>query len=563
MITILLILWAVIFAWSAASVISSMMTLELFWGTPLVTSFFLPNSLYPAGRIQMFYFHPSNEDIATMMFYTLPLLVLANVLLSFQTHLSKSLLIIAWAASLLVLEELFFIELIKPDLFVAVIVLSAMHLLAFLRVPTILGLCFRFAFRLISQIIFFLVYLIMVPLVLQMTVEVSIGILHMIAANSNLPAFGLLLVIVGSFIKALYYIAMTLYTTGDRCCDAAASYCVYLPAIDLEFIAQLPPQDAADAGFNTCHEPRGEETPVETPPPPLVGSPPRNAIVPQQEPLRDEPHPHQPAISWSDDGRYVSNRLYYNTRLVIFSRLFTGHERKSTKKHVKMFRHVMDELLGLVSGVRFVPDREPARCDWRLISTTADDNYNINWIAQDALESVVQVYKRFKEDHPLRSWSNYSKILHECKLFEQTIDCIFLEMKLKAEFAPTPLWRAVQNTWEEEAFDNAEAIEEAAVEPVREEADAILVEEAVEAAEAAVPPPRQEDLVLEEPIDFGQMDDVGEEEEEEEEVLPQPNVRRRRGKSETEKLNSELGTYWEMGPRRSGRVRRAPEWFTP
>ena len=492
MITILFILWAVIVAWSAASVISSMMSLELFWGTLVTSISSVPNSLYPAGRIQMFYFHPSNEDIASMMFYTLPLVGLVNMLLSMHTHVGKSLLIITWLVSLVVIEEIFFIELIRPDLFVAAIVLSVIHLLVFLRVATIVGLCFKFAFRLVSQIIFFLIYLIMAPLALKMTVDVSIGIVHMIAANSNLPTFGLLLVVAGSSLAVSYATIMALYNIGNRFCHAAASYCVHLPiddaAADLDYLAQLPPQNA---------------------------------------------------VSWADDGRHVSNRLYYRTHLLIFSRLFTGHERKRLKNHVKLFRHVMDELLGLVSGVCSVPDQEDSRCDYRRISKNADVNYNIHWIAQGAVESVNQVYNGVKEDHPLLSWSNYSKLLNECKLFEQTIDCIFLEIKLRTEFSNTPLWRAVQNSWHEGAFDHAEAIEEA---------DAILVLVEEEAGEAAV--------------DFGQIDaDVGEEEEEE--VLPQPNVRRRSGKSEAEKLNSELGSYWEMIPRRSGRTRRSPDWFIP
>eukprot|EP00985_Skeletonema_marinoi_P027323 scaffold22249_cov88-Skeletonema_marinoi.AAC.1 len=87
--------------------------------------------------------------------------------------------------------------------------------------------------------------------------------------------------------------------------------------------------------------------------------------------------------------------------------------------------------------------------------------------AQWALERLIVIYDQFKRDNPLRfrSWSDYEKSLRECKLFEQGIDMFFLEMKLRAEFHPTPLFELVHQTWEDAAFDNAELIEEAAVEP--------------------------------------------------------------------------------------------------
>ena len=111
--------------------------------------YFLPNnSLNPAGRVQLFYFNPSNADIAALMFSTLPTLALINVLLSFRTHLAKILIILTWIVSLFILEEIFFIELLRPELFVAVLVLSAMYLLAFLRIPLVI----KIAFLLIGRI---------------------------------------------------------------------------------------------------------------------------------------------------------------------------------------------------------------------------------------------------------------------------------------------------------------------------------------------------------------------------------------------------------------------------
>ena len=112
--------------------------------------YFLPNnSLNPAGRVHMFHLHPSNTDIATLMFYTLPTLALVNVLLSVRTHLAKLLVTLTWIASLFILEEIFFIELLRPELFVAVLALSAMYLLAFLRIPLVI----KIAFLLIGRIV--------------------------------------------------------------------------------------------------------------------------------------------------------------------------------------------------------------------------------------------------------------------------------------------------------------------------------------------------------------------------------------------------------------------------
>jgi len=211
-----------------------------------------------------------------------------------------------------------------------------------------------------------------------------------------------------------------------------------------------------------------------------------------------------------------------------------------------------------------------------------DDNYAMHWNAQGAFRALVSVYNRFKRDlpHRFRSWSDYQKRLTECKLFEQGIDMLLLEMKLLAEFEPSPALRIVRETWEDAAYDDMEEIEEAAVEPIREDADATplvrvevnapagveAVEEPInfvhppdvtafdlaeEIEEAAVEPIREDAdarprievevnaptgvVAVEGPIDFDQLE-VAEEEEEE----PLPNVCRRRRKSEAARLNSDL-----------------------
>eukprot|EP00985_Skeletonema_marinoi_P024132 scaffold16580_cov147-Skeletonema_marinoi.AAC.1 len=128
---------AIIFAAVAFAMVSPESCLDvLVW-------YFLPdNSLDPAGRIHMFHLHPSNADIVTMMFATLPTLVLVDMLLSTRTYLGKFFVAATWVVSLFVLEEIFLIQLLPPELFVAVLALSAMYLLAFLRIPSIIKIAF-------------------------------------------------------------------------------------------------------------------------------------------------------------------------------------------------------------------------------------------------------------------------------------------------------------------------------------------------------------------------------------------------------------------------------------
>jgi hypothetical protein len=108
---------------------------------------------------------------------------------------------------------------------------------------------------------------------------------------------------------------------------------------------------------------------------------------------------------------------------------------------------------------------------------------------------------------------------------------LLLEMRLLAEFEPSPALRIVRDTWEKDAYDDAEEIQEAVNAPA-------------------------EVVAVEEPINFNPMD-VAEEEE------PLPNLRRRRRRSEAARLNSQLGKYWVCHPRRSGRVRRQPVRYEP
>ena len=537
--------------------------------------YFLPNnSLNPAGRFHMFHLHPSNTDIATLMFYTLPTLALVNVLLSVRTHLAKLLVTLTWIASLFILEEIFFIELLRPELFVAVLALSAMYLLAFLRIPLVIKIAFlligrivlicfrtfRIAFRLIVKIMF---YGIIAPLVLRMLVEEP---LHMFS-NSNLPFFGLVVYVGSSFtlmsygiFKKLHQLALRLF---DVVTDAIASWIVHLPpaantAAAAHVIALLPPVAQEDTPVVTrspqrivghpenVHLPPAanaaaaahviallppaaqEDTPVVTRSPQRIVGLPEHVFVARPEPAK--------VIRWSD-GAFVENRFrpHYTSGHTISSRLFTGNEsnRRRLEKHAWKFGVVLDELVGLLSGVYFVPMHEEGRCNWRAIQAVVDENYAMHWNAQGAFRDLVSVYNRFKSDHPrrFRSWSEYEKKLAECKLFEQGIDMLLLEMRLLAEFEPSPALRIVRDTWEKDAYDDAEEIQEAVNAPA----------EVVE---------------VEEPINFNPMD-VAEEEE------PLPDLRRRRRRSEAARLNSQLGKYWVCHPQRGGRVRRQPVRYEP
>ena len=552
--------------------------------------YFIPNnSLNPAGRVQLFYLNPSNADIAALMFSTLPTLALINVLLSFRTHLAKILIILTWIVSLFILEEIFFIELLRPELFVAVLVLSAMYLLAFLRIPLVIKIAFlligrimviclrtfSFASHLIVKIMFYSI--IAQLLVLEMLVE---ELLRMMISNSNLPTFGLVVYVGSSLIllshrigKKLQQLALRVF---DVITDAIASWIVPLPpaantVAAADVIALLPPAT------------QEEETPVAPRSPQQTVGHPQNVIVHRRQPTK--------GVSWSD-GPFVDTRFrpYYQSGHTISSRLFTENksDRRLLEKHARNFGCVMDELVGLLPGVHFVPLREEGRCDWRAIRAVVDDNYALHWNAQGAFRNLISVYNRFKRDHPhrFRSWSDYQKRLTECKLFEQGIDMLLLEMKLLAEFEPSRALRIVRETWEDAAYDDMEEIEEAAVEPIREDADARpRIEVEVNAPE--------EFVAVEEPIDFDQLD-VAEEEEETHRVeevvefVPQdetveevqcydvghvptdPVVLRSRRTSlqrEAAALSCDLGTYWsEASPRRlrrSTRARKEPDRFIP
>eukprot|EP00984_Skeletonema_dohrnii_P022243 scaffold11358_cov154-Skeletonema_dohrnii-CCMP3373.AAC.1 len=213
----------------------------------------------------MFHLHPSNVDIVTMMFATLPTLVLVDMLLSTRTYLGKFFVAVTWVVSLFVMEEIFLIQLLPPELFVAVLALSAMYLLAFLRIPSIvkiaflligriMGICLRTIRFTLCLIVKCLISLILAPLVLQMLVQDFLR----IVSNTNLPTVGLVVFVGSSFAILLYanvekllQLALRLF---DVTTDAIASFIVHLPS------ATLTPQE------ETYLVPRSPQRTVERPP---------------------------------------------------------------------------------------------------------------------------------------------------------------------------------------------------------------------------------------------------------------------------------------------------------
>ena len=157
--------------------------------------------------------------------------------------------------------------------------------------------------------------------------------------------------------------------------------------------------------------------------------------------------------------------------------------------------------------------------------------------ARKALAKLFSLYNKIKRDNPqhLRSGSSYEKKLWECKLFEQGLDILFLEMQLRAEFRPTPLSNLVRDTWERDDVSEVERV------------------------------------VEEEPtFDHETIAEATEEEATEEIPLRQTRSKRSRGRRELILLQSELGGYWAMSSsepeqpvRRGSRARRAPDRYSP
>jgi hypothetical protein len=279
----------------------------------------------------------------------------------------------------------------------------------------------------------------------------------------------------------------------------------------------------------------------------------------------DDTHPPVPrlSVSWGDglpsdhlsfqphtDGESVSRNWY----LLVKSQ----RNKQRLTKHIGRMKLVLSEISSLVKQVSFV-DIDPTRRQAFLeLLSRVDDNYWLEDRAQSALAELTLLHNELKGQYPrrFRPYSNYEQLFEECVLFEQGIDMIMLEIKLRAEFNRNKALDVVRNTIEEAEMEDDEAED-----PIADRAEAN--------APAALEVPPQQAAILpvvdndEFQVDFDNPDDGGDEEVEED----VPAVRRRSKVS----LHSDLGSYWSapLGKRTgttrrtSSRVRRKPERFEP
>ena len=265
-----------------------------------------------------------------------------------------------------------------------------------------------------------------------------------------------------------------------------------------------------------------------------------------------------------------------------------------------------------------VPRGEGRDEGWRIVAERIDYNYKKQARAQEALAKLMKVYENSKRDnrHRFRSGSSYDRQLLECELFEQGIDMIFLEMRLRMEFHPTLLSTLVQESWEEAAFDEVynewmEELDVWGVEGGKKEKESGVPDEGavvpggvastgangggeeddVPDEEVVFPVPggeEEEDDVSDEGVVVpGEVASTGANGGREEDDVPGEGVvvpgeevdlvqevqvlsrKRKRGRSEAEALRSDLGKYWEASSnggtvcRRSCRTRRPPLRYAP
>ena len=177
--------------------------------------------------------HMINVDIATMMFTALPTLWLVDTLLSHRKqYLAKMLFIVFWVTSLFILEEMFFVELLRADVFAAVLVLFAMYLLVFLKVPTIIKIVTRLILRIVGLflrtfsavtllLVKCLIKWIMTPLILQMLAKDCLRVM----SNCNIPTLGFICMYISPIL--LYGIGLLLqlaYRLFNAFTDAVVAY---------------------------------------------------------------------------------------------------------------------------------------------------------------------------------------------------------------------------------------------------------------------------------------------------------------------------------------------------
>ena len=525
----------------------------------------------------MFHLHPSASELAavTAIFYLLPFLALISVWLSANTHLMKCMACIGWIISLFLLEEMVqpSVELLSSGVFVAVIALSVFHMLAFLRIHVLLNYAMFFAGKIIGYPLRLLrlafrpsVCVIISPLIMHMLIEDVVNPFIHIACQYNIHSFGLFVVGVSSgcyVIKKMLWLARRFYGWIVATFFITAAHHPVLWNL-VTMIGFLAISAATVLAIVAALEILAIAVKMVLAWLLRMGN---QKLLPQV--LRPhQPVPHRLSITWSDglpsdhlpfqphtDGQSVSRDL--------FLRVKSKRNKQRLSKHVAKMKLVLSEISSLVKQVCYVeidPTRHQAFME---LNSRVDGNYQRESRAQSALAELTLVYNELKRKHPRRfaSWSKHQQLYEDCVLFEQGIDILFLELRLRAEFDANDAIQCVSNTLEEAEEDSAfendhdEAAEEANV-PAAVEPEVHM-------------PLHQEDALL--PIDNDEFvanfdNHDGGVEEDVEEVAPPPVRRRRRRRREVSSLATHLGDYWivpSTARRRSSRVRREPQWYKP
>lgn len=545
----------------------------------------------------MIYLHPNtvSELAVTAMFHALPFLALISVWLSTKSHLMRCVVCLVWIVCLFLVEEMFLpnVELLPSGVFVAVIALSVFHFLASLRIHIfayyalvfagkIIGFTLRLAFRPLIGIVS---CVIISPLIMHMLIEEVVNPFIHIACQYNIHSFGLF-VVGASFschvMKKIVSLARcffwwivalnTIYFTtaqypilwdilamiGFLAISAATVLAIVAALESLAIVVRRVLAWLLHKGRQMLSQLLRTRQPV---------------VDMHQDPLRpvvDTPAPdHVFSITWSDDlpsshlpfqphtdGQSVSCSWYLPA---------TSYRRNQQRlsEHAGKMKLVLSEIGRLVKQVFYV-DKDPSRREhFRQLCRRVDGNYALEDRAQSALAELTLLYNELKEQHPkrFRSWSNHHQLYEDCLLFEQGMDIIMLEIKLKAEFDRNEALELVADTMaeteevEEEVDEAADPTEANAPDDI----DALLD---VEERRVEFDPENDEAATF----DIQDVDGVDVEAEEAQAPFQPPARRRRRCRNEAASLATQLGEYWKVPPtarRRSMRVRREPQWYKP
>ena len=545
----------------------------------------------------MFHLHPNisfHLAVLTVMFHALPFLALVSVWLSTKSHLMRCVVCLVWIVCLFLVEEMFLpnVELLPSGVFVAVIALSVFHFLASLRIHIfayyalvfagkIIGFTLRLAFRPLIGIVS---CVIISPLIMHMLIEEVVNPFIHIACQYNIHSFGLFVVGVSfscHVMKKIVSLARHFFgwIALSTICFATAQYPILWDilamigflaisaATVLAIVAALESLAIVVRRVLAWLLHKGRQMLSQ-----LLRT--RQPVVDlHQDPLRpvvDTPAPdHVFSITWSDDlpsshlpfqphtdGQSVSCSWYLPA---------TSYRRNQQRlsEHAGKMKLVLSEIGRLVKQVFYI-DKDPSRREhFRQLCRRVDGNYALEDRAQSALAELTLLYNELKEKHPkrFRSWSNHHQLYEDCLLFEQGMDIIMLEIKLKAEFDRNQALELVADTMaeteevEEEVDEAADPTEANAPDDI----DALLD---VEERRVEFDPENDEAATF----DIQDVDGVDVEAEEAQAPFQPPARRRRRCRNEAASLATQLGEYWKVPPtarRRSMRVRREPQWYKP